>query len=180
MSPSVRADEALTRLDMSEREIKTVAKAVTDTGILNIPHSFELEKGTLGSPGSQFTDGAAAGCSSETTPVGEDTFWFVQYSLPMIEGYDYEVRVHAGDLVVGGRLVRRRSSKAPIVQGSSSLHSWSHVASEVLPHLSDVELLERLGSWEIYEADLAAGSGQPQRIGLRFVLELLQEIWIVR
>lgn len=179
MSPSVRADEALTRLGMSEREIERAARSVINSGIMNIPHSFALEREVLGIPDLVVSpSGLTVESSSDVSSADGSAYWFARYSLPVIDGYDYEVQVHETGMVTRGRLVRALP-EAPMLQGFSSLHSWSHVASEVVPLLGNVELLERLGACEVCEGDLMAGMGPPQRVGLRFVLELLQEAWIV-
>ncbi|MFE9102715.1 hypothetical protein [Actinomadura geliboluensis] len=153
--------------------------AVLGTQIMDLPHSLELERQMLGPP---IFEGPLED-STESAQIGysvtDSRFRSVRFALPVFDGFDYEVQVAPGGLAVAWRLSRALSSVAPPLKNLSSLHTWSHVKPEVMPFLENVEMIEEFGYWELLQGVLAVDQVPRRRIGLRFVAELLQEVWII-
>ncbi|MEU8347095.1 hypothetical protein AB0C74_35805 [Spirillospora sp. NPDC048832] len=153
--------------------------AVLGTGIMNLPHCLDLERQILGPP---ITEGPLEE-DEKSVQIGRSVitsgFRSVRFALPVFDGFDYEVHVAPGDLAVAWRLNRALSCIAPPLKSLSSLHVWSHIKSEIMPFLENVESVERFGYWEILQGVLAVDRCARRRIGLRFVAELLQEVWII-
>lgn len=181
MAPSVRVEQGLRQLNASEDALERAKAAVLNTQLTKLPHSIGLEELIFGHPTfSGAFDGAIGGLAPISDSEGANGIRAARFTLPIFEHFDYEVQVHSSKLVVGWRLSRSLSSTPPILQGFHSLSPWSHVKPEILPFLENVELVDGFGHWEILNAVLVVNSNSRQRIGLRFVYELLQDAWILK